>query len=436
MSLCPEISYARAEESASPSRHGTEETERLASHALRALRGESRERGTLHDPSSVTEPSSIAAGAPPDIERVDPRWVTAWDELLLTHPAHSFFHSQAWARVLQATYGFEPVYFVQRALGHLKTLLPVMVASSPLMGRRAVSLPFSDHCELLMSEGTPLTPVAEVDAPAPAAVGEKEPPAVAAPVGEIAVVREAFRYARAARCHSLELRGRPRGWPSVPVSVAFYGHTVEIVADEAAQAARCTSAIRRAIRKARRAGLFAAASTDRESVVAYYRLHCLTRGRQGVPPQPFGFFENLYRHAIACGRGMVMLVRQNGVPIAGAVFLHVGRRAVYKFAASDSRQLDCRPNNLVLWEALRWYGARGGESLDLGRTSAGHEGLRRFKLGWGSRERRIEYVRYDTATGRLLDARDRGNRWHNRLFRLLPGPLNRLAGAWLYPHID
>src|SRR4030095_2314747 len=133
--------------------------------------------------------------------------------------------------------------------------------------------------------------------------------------------------------------------------------------------------------------------------------------RQGVPPQPFVFFENLYRHAIACGHGMVMLARQNGVPVAGAVFLHVGGRVVYKFAASDPRQLDTRPNNLVLWEALRWYGARGGESLDLGRTSASHDGLRRFKLSWGSQERRIEYLRYDTGTGRLLAAGDRGKRW-------------------------
>ena len=74
----------------------------------------------------------------------------------------------------------------------------------------------------------------------------------------------------------------------------------------------------------------------------------------------------------------------------------MGGRAIYKYGASDETFQDLRGGNLVMWAAIKNFVRAGGaKHLDLGRTSLGNEGLRKFKLGWGAREEKIEYVKYD-----------------------------------------
>ena len=68
---------------------------------------------------------------------------------------------------------------------------------------------------------------------------------------------------------------------------------------------------------------------------------------------------------------------------------------IFKFGASDHAFQHLRPNNLVMWEAIKRYAADGFKSLHLGRTSQANDGLRRYKLGFGARGERIEHCRYD-----------------------------------------
>src|SRR5260370_28840299 len=85
---------------------------------------------------------------------MDPVTHPGWDSLATAHPESSFFHSSAWARVLEETYGHRPFYFCRLRNGQLEELLPVMEVSSVFTGRRGVSLPFTDFCfSLLAAEG-------------------------------------------------------------------------------------------------------------------------------------------------------------------------------------------------------------------------------------------------------------------------------------------
>ena len=122
--------------------------------------------------------------------------------------------------------------------------------------------------------------------------------------------------------------------------------------------------------------------------------------------------------------------------MACAVFLQFGRRAVYKFGASDRNFQFLRPNNLLMWEAIKWYAAHGFASLHFGRTSLANEGLRRFKLGFGPREERLENFRYDFQKGGFVTVMDRSEGRLNALLRRLPLPLLRALGATLYPHLS
>src|SRR6185436_2715243 len=115
--------------------------------------------------------------------------------------------------------------------------------------------------------------------------------------------------------------------------------------------------------------------TSKEAMQTYYELHCQTRQKHGVPPQPLSFFQNLHHCFMLNGSGIVVVAWHGSIPIAAAVFIDDKRHAVYKFSASNHAFLSLRGNNLALWEGIRWYADRKFASMHFGRTSVGNEGL-------------------------------------------------------------
>src|ERR1700690_2299185 len=84
--------------------------------------------------------------------QIDPTKDARWAELVERHPRASIFHTVGWLKALRKTYGYEPVAFTTSPpTGHLENGLVFCRINSWLTGRRLVSLPFSDHCEPLVS---------------------------------------------------------------------------------------------------------------------------------------------------------------------------------------------------------------------------------------------------------------------------------------------
>jgi CelD/BcsL family acetyltransferase involved in cellulose biosynthesis len=341
------------------------------------------------------------------VEELDPLRSGDWDASLARFPEASVFHSSRWAAVLQDTYGFRPLYLRASSKGAPLALLPLMEAGGLLTGKRGVSLPFTDECPPLFSEQAALDELLE----------------------------HAVSLGLSRRWKSLELRGGPAPAGSATPSTSFLGHRLSLSLPSEALFRSLPSATRRAVQKARKAGLSVESVNTLDGIREYYRLHCLTRQVHGVPPQSLGFFEALHSRLLAQGGGRVLLARLAGVPVAGAVFLNHGRSVVYKFGASDRRHLDSRPNNLVMWEAIRIHSELGFDSLDFGRTSRWNEGLRDFKMGWTPVERQVDYFRLKLPERVYTSAPDLASGLHTRLFRNLPIWLARLAGKLLYRHL-
>src|SRR5207249_9396422 len=94
---------------------------------------------------------------------------------------------------------------------------------------------------------------------------------------------------------------------------------------------------------------------------------------------------------VAPGHGFISLAYWNALPIAGAVFLAWNGRVIYKYSASRQEFWKLRPNNLVVWNAIRWGCENGFHTFDFGRTEPGNEGLRSFKRAWGTAEVTLSY---------------------------------------------
>jgi hypothetical protein len=89
----------------------------------------------------------------------------------------------------------------------------------------------------------------------------------------------------------------------------------------------------------------------------------------------------------------------------------------------------------MMWAAMKRCAEEGMSFLNLGRTSLSNEGLRRFKMGLGAVEQRLQYARYDYRSKQFVTDVDRVEGWFNRVFSRMPLPVLRLAGAVLYPHL-
>lgn len=131
---------------------------------------------------------------------------------------------------------------------------------------------------------------------------------------------------------------------------------------------------------------------------------------------------------------MVVLAKHGGRPVAGSVYFHFGDEAIFKYGASDETHQDVRGVNLVMWTAIKEFARRGMKHLDLGRTSMGNEGLRKFKLGWGAVEHRIEYMKFDLKKNTFVTDADGVAGWHTHVFSRLPAFLSRATGSLLYKH--
>jgi CelD/BcsL family acetyltransferase involved in cellulose biosynthesis len=339
---------------------------------------------------------------------MNPLLDSEWDDAIRMHPDATIFHSTAWARVLVDTYGHRPCYLQMSLNGSPIALVPMMEVQSVLTRSRGICLPFSDYC-------APLT---------------------FTKFGHELVTQKLQQIARERGWSYFELRSNSIIPVDVPASESYHGHFLDLRIGPEALISNFSSSVQRAVRKAERSGLTVSIQSSPDALAQFYKLHVRTRRRHGVPPQPRSFFINIQRHVIRAGFGFIVLVEFQKDPIAAAMFFKLGRHAVYKFGASDERSQELRPNNLAMFEGIKYLAEEGAETLHFGRTDKENEGLRRFKLSWGAIEEEIGYARFEMASGSWKHLRDRRLTFHQRIFRVLPASLNRLAGAMLYPHLD
>jgi hypothetical protein len=310
--------------------------------------------------------------------------------------------------VLQQTYGHRPLYLQFSSGRRLAALIPLMEVRSVFTGRRGVCLPFSDVCEPLIFD--------------PEVIG---------------FIRDRLiRLAHERRWKHVEMRGGKSFPLASSVSAKFYGHSLDLRRGVEKLISCFSSPVRRAIRKAERNGVSAAVVRNRQAVADFYRLHAQTRRRHGLPPQPASFFLNIYEHIIKPGLGFVVIAQHQSRPIAAAIFFRFGRNALYKYGASNEKFQELRANNLVMWQGIQFLAGNGVAKLCFGRTECENDGLRRFKLSWGTVEQAINYSRVDPSSRKCLVVPVSESVLHKKIFARLPLAFNRVAGTVIYPHLD
>ena len=342
-----------------------------------------------------------------ELQIINPLDFPGWDELVLASKTSSFFLSSNWARVLQESYHYKPLYFTIIKENKISTSVPCMEVRSAFTGNRGVSLPFTDYCE-------------------PIAGGKEE-------LRE--VLSYMFAYGKDAGWKTIELRSGNCLAEVFPSSCFYYGHTLDISENERQIFSKFRDSTKRNIKKAEKEGVVVKISNSMESLKEFYRLNCMTRKDHGLPPQPFYFFSKIYEHIISKKLGIVALAEHKNKKIAGAVYFHFGEKAIYKYGASEKNHQNLRANNLVMWEAIKWYSQNGVKEFCFGRTEPENHGLLQFKRGWGGKEHSIEYYKYDLKNEAFVIDYLKLSEIHNRVFHNMPISLLKITGSLLYKHM-
>jgi lipid II:glycine glycyltransferase (peptidoglycan interpeptide bridge formation enzyme) len=274
------------------------------------------------------------------------------------------------------------------------------------MSRRLVSLPFSDHCDLLVDDADDLSAMLDY------------------------LISEMVQRRR---WSSLELRPRCATPKGLTKSASYHLHSLDLArSSEQIFKGFHHSSTQRAIQRAEREGVSYEAGTSERFLSAFYGLLRQARRRHGLPPQPLAWFRNL----IAClGDGLTIhLARKAGQPIASILTLSFKKTMVYKYGGSDARYHRLGTMPFLFWKAIQQAKGHGIEALDLGRSNIDQAGLVAFKEHLGGTRSTLTYFTCPesrTATaqnGHML----RAARW--AVAHLPDGALD-LTGRLLYRHV-
>ncbi len=325
-----------------------------------------------------------------------------------------FYYQPAWLNLISQVYGYVVnILTTTNASGEISGFLPVCTMHSPIIGKRVVSLPFSDHCPLLAEDGTSAEEL----------------------------VKQALRLADVEKARYLELRAGNHPMlgerPELAASLLYVRWFLPLASDLDTIWSALRKPIQRQVKKSESLGVRVRLAQQREEVNHFYRLHLLTRSKKhGMPVQPRRYFLQLWDTFAAQGALQLLLAEYQGNVIAAMLLLAAGATVRYAYGASDEAYLQLAPNNLLMWAAITWGCQHGYQTLDMGRTACDNEGLMEFKRRWGATKEPLTYYYYPRVDG-LASMSEQS--WKFRLltncWRRVPLQVAGPLGGSLYKHL-
>jgi CelD/BcsL family acetyltransferase involved in cellulose biosynthesis len=335
----------------------------------------------------------------------DPRW-----SALLEHdPRASVFHDPRWLGALEQTYGYEPVVVTTCGPGQeLTNGIVFCRVKSWLTGRRMVSVPFSDHCQ----------------------------PLVSGPQQLAQLVLGLERERDSGKWSYVEIRPvdhPPDDRASAEGRRVFCFHRLDLSRSKAE--IFCSfhkNAVQKQIRRAERESLSYDAGSSESFLQQFYRLLVITRRRQGLPPQPIAWFRNLL--AWMGDAIKIHVASKDGHPVASIVTLRHKKTMIYKYSGSDKKFGKLGATQLLLWKAIEEAKDGGLLELDMGRSDRDNHGLITFKDRWGAARSELTYLQYRKGKARSPGA-DAALHAARQIAYLAPNEVSSVLARALYRHL-
>jgi hypothetical protein len=265
--------------------------------------------------------------------------------------ASNIYSSASWISIIQQQYGFE----INLIFENDSYLFPVAKINDE-MGKRLISIPFSDYCDLSQASVQALPVILE----------------------KIKTNYPDFKLK--AKFNSLQERTS-----EYTVKQTAVYHKIDLRSD----LPDFHKSFKRGVKKAEKEQLNYTESRSQESLESFYTLYAKLRVEKfDSIPQPKSFFRKVFDEFILSGKGHISEVRDGDQIVASAIVLYHKNIAYYKYGCSAIEALDKKPNNLLFYSLINNLHEKGFSELDLGSSGVGDEyaGLRRWKSQMGGKE--------------------------------------------------
>jgi|HubBroStandDraft_6_1064221.scaffolds.fasta_scaffold20960_3 CelD/BcsL family acetyltransferase involved in cellulose biosynthesis len=352
--------------------------------------------------------SKDAESCAASVYEINPVSDSRWESFIDGHPRSSVFHSTNWLRALQAAYGYDPLVVTTCSPdAALTNGLVFCRVKSWLTGRRFVSLPFSDHCEPLVSNSGQLNHL----------------------------LLHMRRYVDTGKWKYIEIRPtscQPENQTGFARSTVYSFHCLDLrKSTQQLFHDFHRDCVQRKIRRAEREKLHYEEGTSEILLQKFYDLLTITRRRKCLPPQPLSWFRRLLA---AFGDGLkIRVATKDGLPIASILTLTHKKNMVYKYGGSDARFHRFGAMAFLFWNAIQDAKDQGCEQFELGRSDSDNLGLISFKERWGAVGTEIRYWKYPDRPGMS------GHSWEKgalqKFVPITPDFVLRAVGGLLYRHV-
>lgn len=341
------------------------------------------------------------------IYAIDPLRDPRWPAFLQANPRASVFHTRGWLEALRRTYGYEPVvYTTSSPASPLANGWAFCQIRSWLTGNRAISLPFSDHCDPLVDTWEHSIELSEALRRERTKHGWdyiEFRPIVSEPA------LEGFESSETFFLHKLNLRPQ-----SAEIFRGFH-----------------KSSTQRKVKRAEREGVVCESGVSERLLGQFYKLLVLTRRRHFLPPQPRTWFSNLVR---CMGNQLsIWVASSRGIPIASILTLQLKNTLVYKYGCADQRFFNLGGMQMLFWRIIEQASRQGFNEFDLGRSDQEDHGLILFKDRLGANRSPLTYFRNPPLSRRSL-LRPGSSGIGKRVVSCIPAPLLAAGGRLLYKH--
>jgi hypothetical protein len=333
----------------------------------------------------------------------DPRWTE-----LRRLPAAGLFHSPPWMAALKDCYGFVPQAFVVVDEANTARGGVAFCEIDDELGRRIVSLPFSDACDPLLASAAAW-------------------PSLKKRLGE---------YGLPVTLRTLDSSSFLHDDGDLAIGKRARWHTLDVTDPLDMVRTRFSDSTGRAIAKAERAGVVVRPLVGDAGLGDFFRLHVRLRKRKyRLLAQPRTFYAAIAHRFQPTGWYPLGAWHGDHL-LAATIYLRWGDTLYYKFNASDADGLALRPNNLLVWAGIRLAKELGLKAVDLGPSDDDQPGLIRFKREFGAAERELRFLKWTPpGTGPERGAELRGTL--GEMTRLFTAPavadgITEEAGAALY----
>jgi len=348
---------------------------------------------------------------------VDPGKDQRWDAFVESHPNGLICHLSLWQEVLEQSFSHIKGHFLvlsDPTTAEIRAGLPVYLVSSPLRGRRLVSVPFATLSDPLASSSTEMQLL-------------------------LGAARELAADLKASRIDIRTLASAQLMGNSGYRKVDFFKHHF-LALDEPAERLLKRfhyKSVRSTLNRCRRIGLELTMECGYEALQRFYRFHITTRKRLGLPPHPFRFFEHLWRVFLPLGMLRMLWACHGGEPIACIIVFRFKGRITWEFVAENPGFRRLNPTHFLVWEAIKSATAEGYEVFDLGRTSPNNVGLMDFKRRWGTVVADLPQFWFPANGNACLEHQEESLEYRliKRVVRKTPESLLPILGELCYRHM-